>query len=112
MLFEAVKLPWCCESDGFPPLLMQTTVAAYAALKFAVALVLPTPASSKEPHETLRLLLTVQLGEPVWTCVPFGALLELNVVVWLAEAVAEDAMTTASGTAKRKSIRRNTVVPS
>jgi hypothetical protein len=34
---EAVKVPWCCESDGFPPALMQTTVAEYVALKSAVA---------------------------------------------------------------------------
>ena len=27
VLAEAVKVPWCCESDGFPPPLMQTTVA-------------------------------------------------------------------------------------
>jgi hypothetical protein len=54
----------------------------------------------------------MQLGEPLWTCVPCGALLGSKVVVWLAEAAVEDAMTTASGTAKRKRIRRNTVVSS
>jgi hypothetical protein len=27
LLTDDVKLPWCCESDGFPPPLMQTTVA-------------------------------------------------------------------------------------
>ncbi len=58
---DCVKVPWCCPSDGFPPLLMQTTVAVYVALKFAVAFVLPTPASSYELHETLRPL-TVQVG--------------------------------------------------
>ncbi len=42
-------------------MLMQTTVAVYVALKFAVAFVLPTPASSYELHETLRPL-TVQVG--------------------------------------------------
>jgi hypothetical protein len=26
VLADCVKLPWCCESDGFPPPLMQTTV--------------------------------------------------------------------------------------
>jgi hypothetical protein len=32
---DAVKVPWCWLSDGFPPPLMQTTVAEYVALKFA-----------------------------------------------------------------------------
>ena len=58
---------------------MQTTVAEYVALKLPVALLLPTPASSNELHEMLRLLPTVQLGVPLWTCVPVGALAELNV---------------------------------
>ncbi len=110
-LVEVVKVPWCCESDGFPPPLMQTTVAEYVALKSARALVLPTPASSNELHETLRPL-TVQLGEPVWTCVPVGAFAGLNVVVWLAQAAAENAMTRANGTVNRKRIRRNTIVSS
>src|SRR5215475_8360204 len=79
VVFEAEKVPWCCESDGFPPPLMQTTVAEYAALKSAVAFVLPTTASSNELHETLRLLSTAQLGEPLWTCVPEGAFAGLNV---------------------------------
>src|SRR5215467_245503 len=86
VLFEAVNVPWCCESDGLPPPLMHTTVAEYVALRFAVAFVLPTPASSKELHETLPLLPTVQPGVPVWTWVPVGAAAGLNVVLWLAEA--------------------------
>jgi hypothetical protein len=102
---EAVKDPWCCESDGFPPPLMQTTVAEYVALKFAVALVLPTPASSNELHETLRLGLTVQPGVPLWTCVPCGAFAGLTTVP--ADAAAENAMTAASGVVKMKRIRRN-----
>jgi hypothetical protein len=106
VLFEAVKVPWCCESDGFPPPLMHTTVAVYVTLRFAVALVLPTPASSNELHETFRPL-TVQLGEPVWTWVPVGAFAGLKVVFWLAEATAvENAKTAANGTARRNRIRR------
>ena len=89
-----LKVPWCCESDGFPPPLMQTTVAEYVADKFAVAFVLPTPASSYELHETLRPL-TEQLGVPVWTCVPFGAAAGLNVVV----AEAAEAMTSSADSA-------------
>jgi hypothetical protein len=85
VLDEAVKVPWCCESDGFPPPLMHTTVAAYEAPISAWALVLPTPASSNELHETLRPL-TAQPGEPLWTCVPLGAFAGLNVVVVAADA--------------------------
>jgi hypothetical protein len=86
VLVDDVKVPWCCESDGFPPWLMQTTVAEYVADKFACALVLPTPASSNELHETLRPL-TEQLGEPLWTCVPCGAFAGLKVLVDEANAV-------------------------
>jgi hypothetical protein len=88
---------------------MQTTVAEYVALKSARALVLPTPASSNELHETLRPL-TVQLGVPVWTCVPVGAFAGLNTVP--ADAAAENAMTAASGAIKIKRIRRNMVASS
>ncbi len=77
VLVDVGKVPWCCESDGFPPLLMQTTVAEYVTLKFAVAFVLPTPASWYELHETLRPL-TEQLGVPLWTCVPVGAAVGSN----------------------------------
>jgi uncharacterized protein YggE len=84
-------------------------VAEYVTLKSALAFVLPTPASSNELHETLRSL-TVQLGEPVWTCVPVGAFAGLNVVVGAAHATAEHAMTAANGTVNRKRIRRNTIV--
>lgn len=63
---EAVKVPWCCELDGFPPPLIQTTVAEYVALKSARAFVLPTPASSNELQLTVRPE-TEQLGVPVWT---------------------------------------------
>src|SRR5215204_2064127 len=79
VVLDAVKLPWCCPSDGFPPALMQTTVAEYVALKSAVASVLPTPASSYSLHVTVRPL-TVQLGVPVWTCVPAGAAVGSKVV--------------------------------
>src|SRR5712691_1648380 len=108
VLVEAVKVPRCCESEGFPPPLMQTTVAEYVALRSACALVLPTPASWNELHETLRPL-TVQPGEPVWTCVPVGAFAGLNIVV-LADAAPVSAMTAAKGTASRNRIRRNTIV--
>jgi hypothetical protein len=74
-------------------------------------LVLPTPASSNELQLTLRLL-TVQVGEPVWTCVPVGAFAGLNVVVDVAEAAVENAMTAANGAVSRKRIRRNTIVSS
>jgi hypothetical protein len=87
-------------------------VAEYVTLRFAVAFVLPTPASSNELHETLRLLSTVQLGVPVWTCVPVGAFAGLNVVVDVAEAAVENAMTAANGAVSRKRIRRNTIVSS
>ena len=60
---------------------MQTTTAEYVADNSAVALALPTPASSNELQETLRPLLTVQPGEPVCTCVPDGAFAGSNVVV-------------------------------
>lgn len=76
--------------------MMQTTVAEYVTLKFPVALALPTPASSYELHETLRPL-TVQLGEPVWTCVPVGAFAGLNVVVWTAQAAAAKRATSSIG---------------
>src|SRR5262245_5588830 len=95
VLFAAVKVPWCCESDGFPPPLMQTTVAEYVALRSAVALVLPTPASSNELHETLRPL-TVQLGVPRWTCVPLGAFAGSNVVVVAADTDAGNATAAAN----------------
>ena len=77
--------------------MMQTTVAEYVALRSARALVLPTPASSNELHETLRLLLTVQVGEPVWTCVPVGAFAGLIVVVWAAQAAEAKRATSSIG---------------
>ena len=69
-----VKVPWCCESDGFPPPLMQTTVAEYVADKLAVTLVLPTPASVNPLQVTEPVLeLTEQLAVPDLKCVPLGA---------------------------------------
>ena len=105
---EDVNVPWCCESDGLPPPLMQTTVAAYVALKSAVAFVLPTPASSNELQVT-ESPETAQLGVPLWTCVPVGAFAGLVVVA--AEAAVANAMTAAIGSASRMRIRRNTVAP-
>jgi hypothetical protein len=35
VLDAAERVPWCCESDGFPPPLMQATVAEYVALRSA-----------------------------------------------------------------------------
>src|SRR5215469_8651477 len=103
---EAVKVPWCCESDGFPPLLMHTTVAEYVALRSAVALVLPTPASSYELHETLRPV-TVQagVGVPVTRCVPFGAAAELKTVP--ADAAEENATAAASAIGRGSSRSRS-----
>ena len=80
------------------------------ALRSARAFVLPTPASWNELQLTLRLLLTAQPGVPVWTCVPVGAFAGLTVVA--AEAAAENTMTAANGTARRKRNRRNMIVSS
>jgi hypothetical protein len=58
-----VKLPWCCESDVFPPGLTQTTVAVYVAVSVSVALVLPTPARVK-PVQLTPLESAEQLSVP------------------------------------------------
>ena len=72
LLDVAVKVPWCCESDGFPPPLTQTTVAEYVVDKFAVALELPTPASVY-PLQVATFPETPQLALPDLKCVPVGA---------------------------------------
>jgi hypothetical protein len=58
-----LKLPWCCESDGLEPPLMQTTVAEYVALKLAVASALPTPAKVY-PLQVTVVPVTEQLAVP------------------------------------------------
>jgi hypothetical protein len=72
-----VKVPWCCESDGFPPPLMQTTVAEYVLDKVAVTSVLPTPASVY-PRQLTVVPETEQVAEPDLKCVPWGAFAGLD----------------------------------
>jgi hypothetical protein len=95
LLDVAVKVPWCCESDGFPPPLMQTTVAEYVALNDAVALVLPTPASVNPVHVG-ALPETEQLAVPDLKCVPVGAFAGLIVVLDVAAATAGNATAAAT----------------
>ena len=86
-----LKVPWCCESDRFPPPFLQTMVAEYVALKVAVASMWPTPASWYEvvpegvpPHLTV-VPETVQVASvPPAKCVPFGAAAGLIVLTMAA----------------------------
>jgi hypothetical protein len=84
---------------------MQTTVAEYVADKFAVTLVLPTPASVNPLQVTEPLELTEQLAVPDLKCVPEGAFAGFVVVVCVAPAAAGNATAAVSTIprAKRRS---------
>jgi hypothetical protein len=89
---------WDLTSTIWPPWLRHWTVAEYVATNDPVAFVLPTPASSYELHVTERPV-TVQVGEPVWTCVPVGAAAALKVVTIAAEAATADSANTSIASA-------------
>jgi len=104
---------WALDLTGtrLPPLLVQLTVAEYVALSDPVAFELPTPASWYELHVTKPEESTEHVADvPAEKWVPVGAAAGLIVVA--ADAAAENAMTAAHGTVKRKRIRRNTIVSS
>src|SRR5215475_11186913 len=84
-----------------PPLLVQSTVAEYVVSSAPVAFELPTPASWYELHVTNCVEGSTEhvADVPAEKWVPVGA-------------AAENAMTAANGTVKRKRIRRNTIVSS
>jgi hypothetical protein len=101
---------WALDFTGtrLPPWLVQSTVAEYVALSDPVAFELPTPLSWYELHVTSPEESTEHVADvPAWKWVPVGAAAGLIVVV--ADAAAENAMTAANGTARRKRIRRNTI---
>jgi len=97
-----------------PPLLVQSTVAEYVVSSAPVAFELPTPASRYELHVTNCVEGSTEhvADVPAEKWVPVGAAAGLIVVVVAADAAAENAMTAANGTVKRKRIRRNTIVSS
>src|SRR5215469_1761797 len=95
-----------------PPWLVQSTVAEYVASSAPVAFELPTPASWYELHVTSCVEGSTEhvADVPAEKWVPVGAFAGLIVVA--ADAAAENAMTAANGTVKRKRILRNTIVSS
>ena len=101
---------WTLDLTGtsMPPWLVQLTVAEYVVSRAPVAFELPTPASWYELHVTSPEESTEHVADvPAWKWVPVGAAAGLIVVV--ADAAAENAMTAANGTARMKRIRRNTI---
>jgi len=107
---------WTLDLTGtvMPPLLVQLTVAEYVVSSAPVAFELPTPASWYELHVTNCVAVSTEhvAAVPAEKWVPVGAFAGLMVVVEVADAAAENAMTAANGTVKRKRIRRNTIVSS
>jgi len=105
---------WALALTGtvMPPLLVQSTVAEYVAPSDPVAFELPTPASWYDVHVTncVEELTEHVAAVPAEKWVPVGAAAGLIVVA--ADAAAENAMTAANGTVKRKRIRRITIVSS
>ena len=91
---------------------VQLTVAEYVVSRAPVAFELPTPASWYELHVTNCVEGSTEhvAAVPAEKWVPVGAFAGLIVVA--ADAAAENAMTAANGTVKRKRIRRNTIVSS
>src|SRR6266516_2856433 len=105
---------WALDLTGtsMPPWLVQLTVAEYVAPSDPAAFELPTPLSWYELHVTKSVEVSTEhvADVPCWKWVPVGAFAGLIVVVEVADAAAENAMTAANGTVKRKRIRRNTIV--
>jgi hypothetical protein len=105
---------WTLDLTGtsMPPWLVQSTVAEYVVSSAPVAFEPPTPASWYELHVTSCVEVSTEHVAVPKKWVPVGAFAGLMVVVEVADAAAENAMSAANGTVKRKRIRRITIVSS